>query len=71
MLTVLGYFEPPPPLRSWPERGLSSRNLARASEIAEREISRCYFSQKLHVLLVIIYANHMHKLCFYASDPVA
>ena len=43
----------------------SPRNVARTSEIAQRERPRYYFSQKLHILLVmIIYANHMHKLCF-------
>ena len=47
--------------------GRSPRNLALASEIAQRERPRCYKKKKkkMHILLVmIIYANHMHKLCF-------
>ena len=74
-LTVLGYFELHmtgrggggggawrPPFRFRPQWRRSPRNLARASEIAQRERPRCYFfsSQKLHILLVtIIYANHI------------
>ena len=38
------------------------QNLAHTSEIMQRERPQCYFSQKLHILLVMIsYANYMHK----------
>ena len=74
--TVMGYFElhmtgggggggSPSDSR----RGRLPRNLAHASKIAQRERPRCYFSQKMHILSVmIINANHMHKLFFFITS---
>ena len=70
-LTVLGYFcalkirgGGGPSLSHLGPKGADHReNLACASEIVQRERPQCYFSQILHILLVIIYANHLHRLC--------
>ena len=74
-LTVLGYFAPweyweggawrppppPPPSDLGPE-GADRREIWHAPQKLCKEKDLYYFSQKLHILLVmIIYANYMHQ----------